>query len=163
MLLKIDVASLHRSAAVGPVRAMQPTEPREQQPPPNFSMVWAGVYRSAFPVQKNFSFLKQLGLRSVSHPAPGCCGVARKLCPAHRPLALRSQVVYLCPEEYPETNLRFLEEEGITLRHFGMTGASPCRPIRLTSLGPRHARRSWLVRVSRRACRRQQRALRRDP
>ena len=32
------------------------------------------------------------------------------------------QVVYLCPEEYPETNLRFLEEEGITLHHLGMTG-----------------------------------------
>jgi len=31
-------------------------------------------------------------------------------------------VVYLCPEEYPETHLRFLEAEGIALHQFGMTG-----------------------------------------
>jgi hypothetical protein len=50
----------------------------------------------------------------------------------------RPQVVYLCPEEYPETNLRFLEEEGITLRHFGMTGEllRAASAVFLPSLGP---------------------------
>ncbi|EOD15589.1 hypothetical protein EMIHUDRAFT_245682 [Emiliania huxleyi CCMP1516] len=52
-----------------------------QLPPPNFAVVWSGVFRSAFPV------------------------------------------VYLCPEEYPETHLRFLEAEGIALHQFGMTGS----------------------------------------
>ena len=32
-------------------------------------------------------------------------------------------MVYLCPEEYPETHLRFLEAEGIALHQFGMTGS----------------------------------------
>ncbi|EOD09380.1 hypothetical protein EMIHUDRAFT_62039 [Emiliania huxleyi CCMP1516] len=76
-----------------------------QLPPPNFAVVWSGVFRSAFPVQKNFGFLKQRGLRSA------------------RPCPAAASVVYLCPEEYPETHLRFLEAEGIALHQFGMTGS----------------------------------------
>ena len=34
-------------------------------PPENFSMVESGVYRSAFPRTKNFSFLKSLKLKTV--------------------------------------------------------------------------------------------------
>uniref|UniRef100_A0A7S4C071 diphosphoinositol-polyphosphate diphosphatase n=1 Tax=Chrysotila carterae TaxID=13221 RepID=A0A7S4C071_CHRCT len=64
-------------------------------PPSNFSMVWKGVYRSGFPTRKNFSFLAQLQLRTV---------------------------LFLCPEEYPDSNLQFLEENGIQLLKFGVIG-----------------------------------------
>lgn len=37
----------------------------ELVPPQNFTMVSSGVYRSAFPKKKNFSFLRQLRLKSV--------------------------------------------------------------------------------------------------
>ncbi len=30
--------------------------------------------------------------------------------------------MYLCPEEYPEANLRFLESIGATLRQYGVGG-----------------------------------------
>ena len=69
------------------------TEPLH--PPANFSMVWRGVYRSSFPTRKNFGFLRTLRLRSV---------------------------LYLCPEEYPDTNQKFLEDEGIALLKFGVVG-----------------------------------------
>ena len=64
-------------------------------PPENFAMVWKGVYRSGYPTKKNFSFLERLGLRSV---------------------------VFLCPEEYPETHLAFYAQQGIQLLQFGSTG-----------------------------------------
>jgi tyrosine-protein phosphatase SIW14 len=34
-------------------------------PPLNFAMVAKGVYRSGYPNQKNFPFLKKLGLKSI--------------------------------------------------------------------------------------------------
>ncbi len=34
-------------------------------PPSNFAMVAKGVYRSGYPVPKNFPFLKKLGLKSI--------------------------------------------------------------------------------------------------
>lgn len=37
----------------------------ELYPTENFNMIVKGVYRSAFPKKKNFSFLKKLGLRSI--------------------------------------------------------------------------------------------------
>ncbi|KAL0916556.1 hypothetical protein M5K25_014077 [Dendrobium thyrsiflorum] len=64
-------------------------------PPLNFAVVEAGVFRSGFPEPASFNFLQTLRLRSV---------------------------VYLCPEEYPEANMEFLNVNGIRLFHFGIEG-----------------------------------------
>ena len=64
-------------------------------PPDNFAMVWRGIYRSSFPTKRNFRFLQQLGLRSV---------------------------VYLCPEDYPESHTTFLADHGTQLLQFGLEG-----------------------------------------
>ncbi|KAG0513370.1 hypothetical protein BDA96_10G096100 [Sorghum bicolor] len=64
-------------------------------PPLNFAMVDDGIFRSGFPDTSNFRFLKTLNLRSI---------------------------VYLCPEPYPETNMEFLEKNGIRLHQFGIEG-----------------------------------------
>ena len=64
-------------------------------PPDNYSLVWRGIYRSSFPTKKNFRFLQQLGLRSV---------------------------VYLCPEDYPESHTTFLADQGAQLLQFGLEG-----------------------------------------
>ena len=75
--------------------SQRPAEGEEILPPENFAMVWRGVYRSGFPTKKNLAFLQQLGLRSI---------------------------LYLCPEEYPDSHVGFLEEQGVQLLHFGVTG-----------------------------------------
>ena len=75
--------------------SQRPAEGKEILPPENFAMVWRGVYRSGFPTKKNLAFLQQLRLRSI---------------------------LYLCPEEYPDSHLGFLEEQGVQLLHFGVTG-----------------------------------------
>ncbi|PIA38114.1 hypothetical protein AQUCO_02800038v1 [Aquilegia coerulea] len=64
-------------------------------PPLNFSMVDNGIFRSGFPEKSNFSFLQNLGLKSI---------------------------IYLCPEPYPEENNEFLKSNGIRLFHFGING-----------------------------------------
>ncbi|KAK9192699.1 hypothetical protein WN944_003392 [Citrus x changshan-huyou] len=64
-------------------------------PPPNFSMVEEGIYRSSFPQSSNFPFLQTLNLRSI---------------------------IYLCPEPYPLENLKFLAAQNIRLFHFGIEG-----------------------------------------
>ena len=64
-------------------------------PPDNFAMVWRRIYRSSFPTKRNFSFLQQLGLRSI---------------------------LVLVPEEYPESHIAFLAERDIQLLQFGMDG-----------------------------------------
>ncbi|XP_078439617.1 inositol diphosphatase DSP4-like isoform X2 [Wolffia australiana] len=64
-------------------------------PPLNFAMVDSGVYRSGFPAADNFGFLETLNLRSV---------------------------LYLCPEPYPDVNLKFLYTNGIRLFQFGIEG-----------------------------------------
>ncbi|XP_019455866.1 PREDICTED: probable tyrosine-protein phosphatase At1g05000 isoform X1 [Lupinus angustifolius] len=64
-------------------------------PPLNFAMVDNGIYRSGFPKPDNFSFLQTLRLRSI---------------------------IYLCPEPYPQTNLEFLDSNGIKLYQFGIEG-----------------------------------------
>ncbi|KAJ1558765.1 hypothetical protein HK096_005134, partial [Nowakowskiella sp. JEL0078] len=61
----------------------------------NFNMTCQGVYRSAFPKKKNFSFLKKLGLKSI---------------------------LTLILEDYPEQNMKFLEENNIKLFQFGVAG-----------------------------------------
>ncbi|XWS58840.1 hypothetical protein CRYUN_Cryun08bG0068300 [Craigia yunnanensis] len=65
------------------------------EPPPNFSMVEEGIYRSSFPQPCNFAFLETLNLRSI---------------------------IYLCPEPYPEENLEFLRSHNIRLFQFGIEG-----------------------------------------
>ncbi|XP_010549871.1 PREDICTED: probable tyrosine-protein phosphatase At1g05000 [Tarenaya hassleriana] len=64
-------------------------------PPLNFSMVEDGIYRSGFPEPANFSYLETLNLRSI---------------------------IYMCPELYPEENLKFLESNNIKLFQFGIEG-----------------------------------------
>eukprot|EP00966_Prymnesium_polylepis_P209684 4856690-Prymnesium_polylepis.1 len=64
-------------------------------PPDNFAMVWRGIYRSGFPTKKNFGFLSRLGLRSV---------------------------VFMCPEDYPESHTHFYAQQGIQLLQFGVVG-----------------------------------------
>ena len=68
---------------------------RVLHPPPNFSMVEKGLYRSSFPTKKNFSFLSHLGIRSI---------------------------LTLVLEDYPEANLKFQREHGIALLQVGMPG-----------------------------------------
>lgn len=82
-------------AAAAHHASQRPAEGEEILPPENFAMVWRGVYRSGFPTKKNLAFLQQLGLRSI---------------------------LYLCPEEYPDSHLGFLEEQGVQLLQFGVTG-----------------------------------------
>ncbi|KAJ8753684.1 hypothetical protein K2173_026360 [Erythroxylum novogranatense] len=65
------------------------------QPPTNFSMVEGGIFRSGFPQPSNFAFLETLNLRSI---------------------------IYLCPEPYPEENLKFLDNHNIKLFQFGIEG-----------------------------------------
>ncbi|KAG4203276.1 hypothetical protein ERO13_A05G391500v2 [Gossypium hirsutum] len=65
------------------------------EPPPNFSMVEEGIFRSGFPRPCNFAFLQTLNLRSI---------------------------IYLCPEPYPEENLEFLRSHNIRLFQFGIEG-----------------------------------------
>ena len=40
-------------------------EPDEYIPPENLAMVCKGVYRSALPKKKNFSYLRRMGLRTI--------------------------------------------------------------------------------------------------
>ncbi|KAJ3224341.1 hypothetical protein HK099_008585 [Clydaea vesicula] len=67
----------------------------ELNPMENFTMVANGIYRSAFPKKKNFSFLKKLGLKSI---------------------------LTLILEDYPELNQNFLKKNGITFFQFGVAG-----------------------------------------
>ncbi|KAF2075218.1 hypothetical protein CYY_003479 [Polysphondylium violaceum] len=73
-------------------------EPKEEPlliPPLNFSMVSRGVYRSGYPNKKNHPFLKKLGLKSI---------------------------LYLCPEEYSESNTNFMRKHGIKLLQYRIVG-----------------------------------------
>ncbi|XWS57299.1 hypothetical protein CRYUN_Cryun09bG0161900 [Craigia yunnanensis] len=65
------------------------------EPPPNFSLVEEGIYRSSLPQRCNFAFLETLNLRSI---------------------------IYLCPEPYPEENLEFIRSHNIRLFQFGIEG-----------------------------------------
>ncbi|KAI4302047.1 hypothetical protein L6164_035266 [Bauhinia variegata] len=64
-------------------------------PPPNFSMVEDGIFRSSFPQPSNFGFLQSLNLGSI---------------------------IYFCPEPYPQENLDFLRSQNIRLFQFGIEG-----------------------------------------
>ena len=67
----------------------------EVLPPLNFAMVEKGVYRSSFPMRKNFTFLEKLGLRTI---------------------------LTLVLEEYPTANCDFNKWNQVTLLQFGMEG-----------------------------------------
>ena len=58
-------------------------------------MVWRGIYRSSYPTKRNFPFLQQLRLRSI---------------------------LFLCPEEYPESHHAFLQDHNIQLLQYGIEG-----------------------------------------
>ncbi|ONK56226.1 uncharacterized protein A4U43_C10F5420 [Asparagus officinalis] len=70
--------------------------PESLIPPPNFSMVDRGIYRSGLPNAENLAFLDALNLRSI---------------------------VYLCPEPYPEANAEFVTSRGIRLLQFPIEGS----------------------------------------
>lgn len=70
-------------------------EEDEVFPPENFAMVEPGVYRSGFPIRRNFTFLARLGLRTI---------------------------LTLVLEEYPPANCDFNQVQGIQLLQFGMEG-----------------------------------------
>ncbi|KAH0558710.1 hypothetical protein GP486_004641 [Trichoglossum hirsutum] len=67
----------------------------ELVPPPNFSLVWQGVYRSSFPREDHFKHLKSLRLKSI---------------------------LTLVPEMYPEANIVFMKENGIKHHQVSMPG-----------------------------------------
>eukprot|EP00761_Pharyngomonas_kirbyi_P001757 gb/GECH01001761.1/.p1 GENE.gb/GECH01001761.1/~~gb/GECH01001761.1/.p1 ORF type:complete len:174 (+),score=33.98 gb/GECH01001761.1/:1-522(+) len=64
-------------------------------PPLNFSMVAPGIYRSGYPNKKNFPFLKKIGLKSI---------------------------LYLCPEDYADSNKEFARANGVKILQFGVEG-----------------------------------------
>ena len=64
-------------------------------PPPNFSKVSKGIYRSSCPRLQNHEFLKNLGVKSI---------------------------VYFVPGDYPEENKEFLSSQNINLFHFPTKG-----------------------------------------
>ncbi|GAA93822.1 uncharacterized protein L969DRAFT_84731 [Mixia osmundae IAM 14324] len=75
--------------------AVQDDTQEDLVPPENYAMIAPCIYRSSFPKKKNFPFLKSLGLKSV---------------------------LTLILEEYPEQNLKFLQDENIKFLQFGIPG-----------------------------------------
>ena len=67
----------------------------ELLPPPNFAHVSAGVLRSSFPAKKHFAFLETLRLKTV---------------------------LFLCPEDYPDASVEWLDAHGVTLAQVGVGG-----------------------------------------
>ena len=84
-------------------------------PPTNFAVIENGLYRStciislsytgAFPVKRNFAFLRHLGIRSILF------ALLRVLTPS-----------VLVPEEYPEDSLKFLKRCNIRLFKYPLEG-----------------------------------------
>lgn len=64
-------------------------------PPVNFSLVAKGIYRGSYPNARNFSFLKHLGLKTI---------------------------LFLCPEDYSQSNSDFLKANNIKLITVPMEG-----------------------------------------
>ena len=84
-------------------------------PPTNFAVIENGLYRStcipslsypgAFPVKRNFAFLRHLGIRSILFAL----------------LRVLTHSV-LVPEEYPEDSLKFLKRCNIRLFKYPLEG-----------------------------------------
>jgi len=64
-------------------------------PPVNFAMVEKGIYRSGYPSERNFDFLKKLQLKSI---------------------------LYLVPEDRGQSYRNFVDEMGIRIFDYGMEG-----------------------------------------
>ncbi|ORX37769.1 tyrosine phosphatase family-domain-containing protein [Kockovaella imperatae] len=64
-------------------------------PPENFAIVAPGVYRSGFPMRKNFPFMETLRLKTI---------------------------LTLVLEEYPEANLKWCQDQDIQFMQFGIPG-----------------------------------------
>ena len=64
-------------------------------PPVNFAMVEKGVYRSGYPSERNFDFLKKLKLKSI---------------------------LYLVPEDRGQSYRNFVHDMGIRIFDYGMEG-----------------------------------------
>ena len=64
-------------------------------PPTNFAVIEKGLYRSAFPVKRNFPFIHHLGIKSI---------------------------LVLVPEEYPEDSLKFMNRFDIKLFKYPLVG-----------------------------------------
>ncbi|CAN0075515.1 unnamed protein product [Discosporangium mesarthrocarpum] len=79
-------------------------------PPENFAMVDTGVYRSSFPMKKNFPFLKKLGLRTI---------------------------LTLVIEDLPMANHEFIKTNSIRLVQIGVEGNK--EPFKYIPLGDIHA------------------------
>ncbi|KAI9828555.1 MAG: hypothetical protein M1819_006547 [Sarea resinae] len=77
------------ASGLGGVAEGQASHLKVFNPPVNFALVTPGVYRSGFPKGENFDHLKSLHLKSI---------------------------LTLVPEEYPEVNVKFVQENGI--KHF---------------------------------------------
>ncbi|RNF02188.1 tyrosine phosphatase [Trypanosoma rangeli] len=86
--------ALPSSSALMP-RQLLPAMQEPLVPSINFAMVCPGVYRSGYPTRKNYRFLRALRLRTI---------------------------LYLCPEDYAESNVKFCEENGICLLRFATEG-----------------------------------------
>lgn len=71
------------------------TDDEEYCPPENFALLEPGIYRSSFPMKRNFSFMRRLKLKSI---------------------------LTLILEDYPQANSDFNKENGITLLRFGLEG-----------------------------------------
>ncbi|RNF22687.1 tyrosine phosphatase [Trypanosoma conorhini] len=87
-------AALPAPSALMP-RQLPPAMQEPLVPSINFAMVCPGVYRSGYPTRKNYRFLRALRLRTI---------------------------LYLCPEDYAESNVKFCEENGIRLLRFATEG-----------------------------------------
>ncbi|KAF5218705.1 hypothetical protein ECC02_008341 [Trypanosoma cruzi] len=87
-------APLSSSSVLAP-RQMPSAIQEPLVPSINFAMVCPGVYRSGYPTRKNFRFLRALRLRTI---------------------------LYLCPEEYAESNVKFCEENDIRILRFATEG-----------------------------------------
>ena len=75
-------------------------------PPQNFGMIEEDLFRSAQPIELNFPFLEKLRLRTI---------------------------IYLAPDELPQSLLVWLQDQHIDLVHLGEDGSggqrSPFKPV----------------------------------
>lgn len=97
--MEVDCGNYHvKDPTTGSsISSAAPSEFDEDEviPPANFDLVNAGLYRSSFPRPHHFAFLRSLGLKTV---------------------------LAFTPDEYPQVNRDFFEEEGINFFQIGMPG-----------------------------------------
>ena len=95
--------------------APAPADPHHEiVPMENFSLVCPGVYRSAFPLKKNFGLLKRLKLRSILTLILYVPSLSPCLC------ILLPFMHFMRREDYPLVNVQFNTAQDIKLFQFGM-------------------------------------------